>query len=160
MDNFVSLRLQESVADCTIYDVVIPSQKFLYMIKPKNKYFARLFLVTRRQQVSESLDEYILELKNQWLWLDIIINKGNARTSQTGAKEQNDESQKYLPSIIYRYSSKTESKICPLKIRLILIRIIFERGSNTVIKYITQINTNKKAYKTFCHYRNSNSIKF
>ena len=62
LTNFVSLKIYETISECTTYDTVINTLKSQY-IKPINEVFARHRLATRRQQVGESLDEYFQVLK-------------------------------------------------------------------------------------------------
>ena len=50
------------IADCTKYESAEKILEGLY-VKPKNEVFARHLLATRRQEPSESLDQYLQTLK-------------------------------------------------------------------------------------------------
>ena len=60
--NFISPEIFEYISDCSDYDSAIEATKNVY-IKPPNTIFARHLLATRRQQNSETFDEYIQALK-------------------------------------------------------------------------------------------------
>ncbi|XP_048582652.1 uncharacterized protein LOC125561897 [Nematostella vectensis] len=62
LTNFVSPTLFQHIEDCTEYDAAIEALQALY-VRPRNEIFARHLLATRRQQPSESLDEYLQALK-------------------------------------------------------------------------------------------------
>lgn len=60
--NYIAPRVYEYVADCVDYDSAITTLEKMY-VKPKNEVFARHLLSTRKQQPSESLDEFLQALK-------------------------------------------------------------------------------------------------
>ncbi|CAB4023460.1 Retrovirus-related Pol poly from transposon opus [Paramuricea clavata] len=60
--NFVSPTIFLHIEDSTDYDAAMEILESLF-IKPKNEIFARHVLATRRQQPSETLDEYLQALK-------------------------------------------------------------------------------------------------
>ena len=62
--NYLSPSVYKYIADCTTFDDAIKRLEELY-VQPKNEVFARHLLSTRKQQTSESVDEYFQELKQQ-----------------------------------------------------------------------------------------------
>ena len=60
--NFVSPTIFQHIEDSTDYDAAMEILESLF-IKPKNEIFARHVLATRRQQPSETLDQYLQALK-------------------------------------------------------------------------------------------------
>ena len=60
--NYIAPRVFEYIADCDVYESAISTLEKLY-VKPKNEVFARHLLSTRKQQTSESLDEFLQALK-------------------------------------------------------------------------------------------------
>jgi hypothetical protein len=60
--NFVSPTIFQHIEDSTDYDAAMEILESLF-IKPKIEIFARHVLATRRQQPSETLDEYLHALK-------------------------------------------------------------------------------------------------
>ena len=60
--NFISAEVFDYVEECTTYDAVIETLERLY-VKTPNRIFARHDLATRKQQPTESLDEFLEELK-------------------------------------------------------------------------------------------------
>ncbi|XP_053648711.1 uncharacterized protein [Cherax quadricarinatus] len=60
--NFVSPKIYEAISECNTYEDAIKTLKSQY-IKPTNEIFARYRLATRRQQIDESLEEYLQALK-------------------------------------------------------------------------------------------------
>lgn len=60
--NYVTPRVYEYIANCTTYEDAITLLKDLY-IKPTNAVFSRHLLATRKQESSESLDQYLNVLK-------------------------------------------------------------------------------------------------
>ncbi len=60
--NFVSLSIFQYIEDCREYDEAIQTLQALF-VKPRNEIFARHVLATRRQQPTETLDEYLQALK-------------------------------------------------------------------------------------------------
>ena len=60
--NFLSPMVYKYVAELTTYEEAIAHLETLY-VKPKNEIFARHLLSTRKQQTSESIDEYLQELR-------------------------------------------------------------------------------------------------
>lgn len=62
LTNFISPRIYETISECNTYNDAISTLRAQY-VKPTNEVFARHRLATRRQQVGESLDEYLQVLK-------------------------------------------------------------------------------------------------
>ena len=60
--NHVSPNLFECIENCTDYNSAIATLEKLF-VKPVNEVYARHQLATRRQQPSETLDEYLLSLR-------------------------------------------------------------------------------------------------
>ena len=60
--NYLSPTIFQHIEDSTDYDAAMEILESLF-IRPKNEIFARHVLATRRQQVSETLDEYLQALK-------------------------------------------------------------------------------------------------
>lgn len=60
--NHIDPSIYEYIAECDEYEVAIEILRNMY-VKPKNEIFARHLLSSRRQQSSESLDEYLQALK-------------------------------------------------------------------------------------------------
>lgn len=60
--NYVSPRVYGYIADCSTYDTAIQVLQ-TYYIKPTNVIYARHLLSTRKQGLSESLDQYLIALK-------------------------------------------------------------------------------------------------
>lgn len=60
--NFVSPSIFQYIEDCKEYDEAIQTLQALF-VKPRNEIFARHVLATRRQQATETLDEYLQALK-------------------------------------------------------------------------------------------------
>lgn len=60
--NYLGPRVYEFIADCEEYEAAISTLEKMY-VKPKNEVFARHLLSTRKQQTSESLDEFLQALK-------------------------------------------------------------------------------------------------
>ena len=60
--NFVSPSIFQYIEDCREYDEAIQTLQALF-VKPRNEIFARHVLATRRQQPTETLDEYLQALK-------------------------------------------------------------------------------------------------
>ena len=61
--NFVSPTVYEYISECGNYNQAIDILRKLY-VKPKNEIYARHMLTNRRQNPSESLDEFLQNLKN------------------------------------------------------------------------------------------------
>ena len=62
LSNFVSPSIFQHIEDCTDYETSIETLQALF-IKPKNEVFARHLLTTRKQNPTETLDEYLQALK-------------------------------------------------------------------------------------------------
>ena len=62
MVNFVSSNVYDYIEDCTTYEEVIRTLDSLY-IKTPNETFSRHQLLTRKQTTTESLDDFLQELK-------------------------------------------------------------------------------------------------
>ena len=62
LTNFISPKVFEYVEECADYESAIATLHNIY-VKPTNEIYARHQLATRRQQVGESLDEYLQALK-------------------------------------------------------------------------------------------------
>ena len=60
--NYVAPSVYTNISECSSYEEAIEVLTQLY-IKPKNEIFARHLLATRRQRADESLDEFLLALK-------------------------------------------------------------------------------------------------
>ncbi|XP_069181623.1 uncharacterized protein [Procambarus clarkii] len=60
--NYVASRVFDYIADCTTADAAEKSLTKL-LLKPKNEVFARYVLATRRQELGESLDQFLQVLK-------------------------------------------------------------------------------------------------
>ncbi len=60
--NFISSRVYDYIADCTSYDEAILLLQSYY-VKPKSIIYARHLLSTRKQESSETLDQYLIQLK-------------------------------------------------------------------------------------------------
>ncbi len=59
--NFMSSRVYDYIADCTSYDEAILLLQSYY-VKPKSIIYAQ-HLSTRKQEPSETLDQYLIQLK-------------------------------------------------------------------------------------------------
>lgn len=62
LQNCVSYCAYEFISDCTTYENAIQILNEVYM-KPKSEIFARHLLATRKQLVTESIDQYVQSLK-------------------------------------------------------------------------------------------------
>ena len=60
--NYVSPSVYSYIADCKTYDEAIKTLKAVF-VKPTSEVFARHQLATRKQQGSESVDQYVLAVK-------------------------------------------------------------------------------------------------
>ena len=60
--NYVSPEVYGYISHCTTYEDAITTLQVMY-VKPKNEVFARYLLATRRQDSAESLDQFVMELK-------------------------------------------------------------------------------------------------
>lgn len=60
--NYVSPTIYGFISECSTYEEALAILKKIY-VKPRNEIFARYSLATRRQQVSESIDQYLQVLK-------------------------------------------------------------------------------------------------
>ncbi|XP_045101868.1 uncharacterized protein LOC123498632 [Portunus trituberculatus] len=60
--NYVSPSVYSYIADCKTYDKAIKTLQAVF-VKPTSEVFARHQLATRKQQDSESVDQYVLALK-------------------------------------------------------------------------------------------------
>ena len=60
--NFVSPSIFQHIEECIEYTVALETLQNLF-VKPRNEIFARHLLSTRKQAVSETLDEYLQSLK-------------------------------------------------------------------------------------------------
>ncbi len=62
LTNYLSPNIYQYIEDCADYDSAMGTLQELY-VKPTNEVYARHLLATRRQQVGETLDEYLQALK-------------------------------------------------------------------------------------------------
>ncbi|XP_050712577.1 uncharacterized protein LOC126996248 [Eriocheir sinensis] len=60
--NYISPEAYTHITDCPSYEEAIKALKTVY-VKPKNIIFARHQMATRRQQLAESIDTFLLSLK-------------------------------------------------------------------------------------------------
>lgn len=79
--NFVSSSVYEYISEAKTYNDAIKSLENIY-IKPTNEVFIRHLLATRKQQVSESIDQYIQALR--------LLSKDCNFKSVTAEQNKND----------------------------------------------------------------------
>ena len=60
--NYVAPKVYDYIADCSDYDTAESTLQARY-VKPKNEIFARHVLATRRQELNETLDQFLQSLK-------------------------------------------------------------------------------------------------
>ena len=62
LTNYIAPNVYEYIVDCATYDEAIEVLKGLY-VKPTNEIYSRHLLATRKQEESESLDQYLQVLR-------------------------------------------------------------------------------------------------